>query len=100
MRNGWHWPSSGGRPRVGKSVLRVCERSTTRTPPPCSALASWPSGWLGFMSRPARGEFTFEHLGVVAPARQPVLRDVARIDILHAALQRLDDGAGHGLRRQ
>ena len=46
-----------------------------------------------------RGQFAFERLRVVAPAREPILRDVARIDILDA-LERLDDGRGHGRGRE
>ncbi len=39
-------------------------------------------------------ELALEHLRVVAPARQPLLRDVAGIDVLDAVAQRLDDRAG------
>src|SRR3954466_2730203 len=102
MRNGQHWPISGGSAICGNSGVSVCVRSTTRMRPVARAMAM-PARRLVVacvMSAAPGCEFALEDLRVLAPALQPFLGHVARVHILDAFLQRLDDGTGQRRRRQ
>ena len=87
MRNGAHWSNSGGSTICGKRGDSVCDRSMTRTLPPASAPAS------SAAARSLIPQLAFEHLLALAEARDDVLRDIARIDVLDAVAQRRDDRA-------
>ena len=53
MRNGQHWPISGGSAICGNSGVSVCVRSTTRMRLEASASTSWPSREGAFAGRVA-----------------------------------------------
>src|SRR4051812_5690040 len=99
MRNGQHWPISGGSAICGKSGVSVCVRSTTRMRPEASASARVPSSDVSCMSVAPCGQLALEDLGVVAPALEPFLRHLARVHVLEAFLQRVHDRARQGRRR-
>ena len=94
MRKGQHWPNSGGSAICGNSGVSVCVRSMTWICPPRSAPASAPRISRAVHSAAPCGQFAFQHLRVVAPARQPFLRHVAGVHVFDAVAQRLDDGRG------
>src|SRR6218665_1204355 len=112
MRKGQHCPISGGSAICGNPGVSVCVRSITRIWP----LASAPTRPLRsraadigsvlvvivvFLSQPPAASsrsstlgLSRGPLGVAAPAREPLLRHVAGVDIFHAIAQCLDDGMG------
>src|SRR6266851_2221547 len=104
MRNGHACPISGGSTICGKSGDSVCVRSTTRMLPATrsaanrasrASLIAFPrsacSGpWLPELG----GKLALECFRIIAPARQPFLRDISRKDILRSAAQRIDDVGG------
>src|SRR5262245_41004329 len=63
------------------------------TAPRVSLCAGWPS-------RASGCELALEHLGIIAPALEPLARHVARVDVFDAVAQRLDDRRGQRRRRE
>src|SRR5262245_3366085 len=94
MRKPQHCPISGGSAICGKSGDSVWVRSTIRMPPPRIAPASAVRSCVLLMSSRSRRQLALEHLGIVAPSFEPLLRDVAGVDVLDTVAQRLHDRAG------
>src|SRR5580704_6952719 len=125
MRKGRDWPISGGSTIGGKSGDNVWVRSTNRKrgfaatrvarPLPAAQFSAetfcllsclrfwrrlssdapcWPPSSI------ALAQLALQRLGVFAVPRQPVLRDLARINVLHRTLQRLNQRRGQGTRRK
>src|SRR5579872_102995 len=91
MRTGALSPNSGGSTMGGNSGASVWVRSTTRMRP--ATRSETRCARMGeLMSSP--GEFPLERLGIVEKAGDEILGDLARIDVLEAALERVDDGCG------
>ena len=78
------------------SAARCASRSFAGCYAMAFAAASWHTSFFGsafFLRRPssaALAQLALQRLGVFAVPRQPVLRDVARINVLHRTLQRCD----------
>src|ERR1700719_2877617 len=89
---------------VGISGDRVCVRSMIWMRPLRISAANWLKLSVigisrGWMMRRSDGTFPVECFGIVAPAGKDLARHVADIDVLDAILQRSDDRAGDGRRR-
>src|SRR6516165_8411447 len=97
MRTGALRPNSGGSAIVGNSGVSVCVRSITRMRP--EMMSETRCGRTEDVIASPR-ELPFERLGIVLVAREPILRDIARIDILDAAFQRIDHRSCERFRRQ
>src|SRR6185437_7774338 len=89
MRNGAHWPNSGGSTMVGNSCASVCVRSTTRTSPEDTARANERRSMVAISAR----HLAFERFRVYRKPRPNVLGDIADKGVLDALLQ----GANHGV---
>src|SRR5208283_1005812 len=90
MRNGQHWPKSGGSTICGNSGARVCVRSTTRIRPELRSAASEISEFAVMRAISSNAHFALESLRTLLPAGEPLLGHIAGIDVLDAILKRLD----------
>src|ERR1700730_15161869 len=97
IRNGRHCPNSGGSTICGNSGDSVCVRSTTRIPPDKRSAASVVSefaaiGLLACNGEQSRTDLALKNLRIFLPSGQPLLGHIARVDVLDAILERVDDG--------
>src|SRR5580698_8331902 len=92
MRNGQHCPNSGGSTIWGNSGDKVCVRSTTRTRPEMRSAARAIRELSAIACSSSIAQLALECLRTLFPAGEPLLRHIARIHILDAVLERLDDG--------
>src|SRR5689334_1343 len=88
MRTGALSPNSGGSTMGGNSSASVWVRSTTRMRP--AMRSETRCARIGELMR-SPGEFPLERLRIVEEAGDEILGDLARIDVLEAALERIGD---------
>ena len=83
MRNGAHWPSSGGNTIVGNSGVNVCVKSTTRMAPEAMAAAKAARSG-GFMAMVSLSQLALERLRIDRKPRANVPRHFADEHVFNA----------------
>src|SRR5208282_1522523 len=100
MRNGQHWPNSGGSTICGNSGARVCVRSMTRICLDARSAANEISEFAAMRAISSYAHFALESLRTLLPAGEPLLGHIAGVDVLDAVLKRLDHSLGQRFGRE